>query len=296
MSLQMSITCTTGQVCPSGYVCPQPNPVEAQECLKCTTDSCSECSPATLGTCIACNNTFVLKDGNCIAKADIVHICDKMNVCDDGKYCDVKESGNTCEACNNKCQTCSSKTKCTSCSNGNEMNTDQTCTTVCNDLSYHQMCKDGGNVFLCGSEGQQTACVCGGELVNCKLCTPTKFPPKGDCTALACTCDVSKPNLCTGCVDNENFTFSDQKCSANAPTSCIACLIGYILEDGNCKKCDSGYAKLGDYCFQSDAQKEEEIPNKLSGGAIAGIVVGVALIVLAVGGGLAYYFINKQKK
>ncbi|KAH0571879.1 Cysteine-rich membrane protein 1 [Spironucleus salmonicida] len=274
-------TCTGADVCTN---CDDGFGLARGACKACPAN-CKQCDAGE--TCSACYDGFVIKGTKCDKDE-----CDAETPCKAGKFCSMLAIGNRCTDCSGDCANCSSATQCTTCKNTHEMNTDQTCTTICAGLKVNQTCLNSAAAD-CGAVGQQTACNCGVTTKNCLACPVVPVPEPGTCTDVLCTCADDDKGVCTGCIDSTNYDFADAKCKPKAPTACGTCLPGYVLKENKCEDCAPGYSKVGTFCF---LPVQESSSNKLSGGAVAGIVIAVLVVAGAVGGGLAFYFIKKGKK
>ncbi|KAH0571845.1 Cysteine-rich membrane protein 1 [Spironucleus salmonicida] len=277
-------TCTAAETCTAcndGFI------MDSSACKACSAN-CKTCNNDG-STCTACNDNFFIKGGKCDKDE-----CDSATPCTAGKFCSILASGNICTDCESKCESCTSATKCSTCKASNEMNTDQTCTGTCAGLKVNEACISS-TASTCGSAGQQTACSCGTTAKNCLTCPipPVPTPDANNCDDKLCTCDTGSTGTCKACVDTTNYAFDTDKCVAKAPTTCGTCLPGYVLKENKCDECASGYSKVGEFCFND---VDPSSANKLSGGAVAGIVIAVLVVVGAVGGGLAYYFIKRARK
>ncbi|KAH0571798.1 Cysteine-rich membrane protein 1 [Spironucleus salmonicida] len=273
-------TCTAADTC---TVCNDGFMLSANTCTACP-ENCTTCSAAD--TCTKCNADFFLKSAKCDKNE-----CDEKTPCTGAKFCEILPTGNKCQNCDTKCSTCTSLAKCTTCAVGNEMSTDQICMAACAGLKVNQACVNDAAVE-CGNTAQTTACSCGATSKSCRTCTapPVPTPDANKCTDKLCTCVAGTPATCTGCINPKDYEFSAAACKPKDPTTCGTCLPGYVLKEAKCEECAAGFDKVGEFCFQTVTA------NKLSGGAIAGIVIAVLVVVGGVGGGLAYYFVKKAKK
>eukprot|EP00702_Spironucleus_salmonicida_P001091 EST42382.1 Cysteine-rich membrane protein 2 [Spironucleus salmonicida] len=161
------------------------------------------------------------------------------------------------------------------------------CIVSCRPISEHKACVNNIQAD-CGSADQKTQCRCGPGGENCLTCSKLPKIPAGVCTDPLCTCSDADKTTCTGCIDSKNYRLFEGKCMLTPQGKCGSCLLGYVLKDEKCQECVEGDEKIGDFCFLA------VIPSRnLSRGAVAGILVAILVIVGAVGGGLAFYFIKK---
>ncbi|KAH0575893.1 Cysteine-rich membrane protein 1 [Spironucleus salmonicida] len=117
-------------------------------------------------------------------------------------------------------------------------------------------------------------------------CSPTLSEGQACVSTAATACGGEIQITECKCADAKNCLTC-----ATDNTKCASCLSGYKFESDKCETCEDGYAKTGDFCFATGKES-----GNLSGGAVTGIVIAVLVVVGAVGGGLAYYFIKKAKK
>eukprot|EP00702_Spironucleus_salmonicida_P000326 EST41617.1 Cysteine-rich membrane protein 1 [Spironucleus salmonicida] len=173
-----------------------------------------------------------------------------------------------CVKCADDCSVCSSATFCNVCNWGTHITTiDGRCTPKCDDITDGNYCKNG--VATPCAEGIDSACECG-LATNCASCNSTL-------------------DKCKTCLTN-----------------------AIITKGGSCRDCATGFKLIGGMCWPETPAPEPHGPDpvvptpsdpnpevnrqNLSGGAVTGIVIGVLLVVGAVGGGLAYYFVRRGKK
>ncbi|KAH0573108.1 Cysteine-rich membrane protein 1 [Spironucleus salmonicida] len=196
-------------------------------------------------------------------------------------YCD--KNTHTCQPCQANCIVCQSAASCNSCEPTTHVTTTTgQCTPICKDLIQDQFCGEG-EAKTC-TDFTTSSCKCGNRS-NCKTCKDSGLP------------------------------------------TCATCLTGMKMDrDGRCLDCAQGFTLITGMCWKvgsdpdiPDDPVDPNVPvppvdpnvpvppeqpvdpeapasNKLGGGAVTGIVVGVVLVVGAVAGGLAYYFIKKGKK
>eukprot|EP00702_Spironucleus_salmonicida_P001567 EST42858.1 Cysteine-rich membrane protein 1 [Spironucleus salmonicida] len=274
-------------------------------CKDCT-GSCATCKEA-VDKCTTCKSGFILAGDKCEACPKDCANCDDdkaiCKLCNDNFFTEdntcTKCDGNTTKQCKCgeavNCATCeaSNKEKCETCITGYKNGIDDTCST-CNDgyLMVKMIC----------TKCESNCATCHESLEKCDTCANSYTMSINQTCEKNCSTALVNGNACIGtdssaCGSKGQIT--ECKC-ANAKnclicndsnTTCGSCLPGYKFESDKCEKCEDGYSKTGDFCF---------IPRKeagnLSGGAVTGIVISVLVVVGAVGGGLAYYFIKKGKK
>eukprot|EP00702_Spironucleus_salmonicida_P007187 EST48478.1 Cysteine-rich membrane protein 1 [Spironucleus salmonicida] len=178
-------------------------------------------------------------------------------------YCD--KTSKTCKPCQANCIACQSADLCNSCEPTTHVTTIAgECTPKCVSLKNNEFCDNG--------------------------------------TAKSCTNDATSPCHCTNNINCGT-------CETGIMPKCATCLTGMKLDDNSrCADCMTGYIKITARCWLVGTDPnipvnpmdpvDPEVPtsNKLGGGAITGIVIGAVVVVGAVAGGLAYYFIKRGKK
>lgn len=165
-------------ICKTGYV--------LNSCGVCTL-SCSSGQFPFQGGCAVCplNTVYNVQIGGCSCPdgyyKDNFGVCAqvvlKAITCPDGQYFD---STNGCVACPGSCKTCSSATKCTSCTTiGYAPNAAGTCVPKCGDgLVVGSETCDTGNTYSAGCINCQiqTGYTCSGQPSVCKAPTPVSTP------------------------------------------------------------------------------------------------------------------------
>ncbi|KAH0569640.1 Cysteine-rich membrane protein 1 [Spironucleus salmonicida] len=249
-----------------------------------TTPNCASCDK---GACTACIPEYHLSQGLCAPNKQNESPADKSDptdpappapeeeTCTTNKECRDKKLGfcdgtsKTCKPCAAGCKTCTSFKFCAECNNTTSKPTTLItgeCAPFCNDNRSHVYCSISGLVNC--NRNSTSPCVCNGPQ-NCAECT-------------------------------------------RDGSSCQSCLTNMKKgTDGKCSECADGLVMVGKICTKDDVVAGEVpvppgpdpvVPEpgvnsyRLSGGAVAGIVIGVLLVVGAVGGGLAYYFVRRGKK
>ncbi|KAH0569696.1 Cysteine-rich membrane protein 1 [Spironucleus salmonicida] len=255
--------------------------------------------------CIPCEQDMKFGQG-CYCKDDMVitncKTCsgDNCATCLPGSYL----NGNICSRCSKGCAECSGADSCQKCADGFIMEGGE-CVRVCGS---NKDCEDEVSKFCEISSKRCVKCA-----DKCSICSSATFcnacdgsthitTIHGTCTLL-CEgmgngnyCKDGSPTACVAGLDSACQCGVASNCAScnSSSNGCETCLPNVVKgDDGACSACAVGYKFIGDMCW-ADQQGSEA--NKIGTGAIVGIVVGVLAVVVAVGGGLAYYFIRKGKK
>ncbi|KAH0575908.1 Cysteine-rich membrane protein 1 [Spironucleus salmonicida] len=271
--------------CKAGFYCPATSITEVI-CLPCSGD-------IKLGQgCYCVDNTA---NPNCRECAD-----KKCSQCIPGSFLE----NDMCTSCLKGCAKCKNPDSCEACAEGYIKEND-TCVRVCNslkdcedeistfcNLSVNRCEKCEQNCLLCSSKtvcntcnpGAYTTTIDGRCIANCNSLQDGEYCKNGVATSCAkgldSACKCGNAVNCASCNDNK--------------TDCDTCLPNIVkAKGGTCTECTDGYEVRGRLCWPKQDTVQQ---NKIGGGAIAGIIIGVLVVAGAVGGGLAYYFIKKARK
>ncbi|KAH0570875.1 Cysteine-rich membrane protein 2 [Spironucleus salmonicida] len=285
--------CTnTIDMCLAGTFCPASGTEEV---------ACKSCASGTIAPGQGCNCTADIPTPNCAACGG-----NKCSQCLPGTYL---SAAGLCPACDASCKTCQTDAAhCLTCQDGLVLE-NATCRMRC---TAHKDCADINLGFCDAASGRCAPCfagclrctsaafcvACSGNGTNTVLTVDGQCTPK--CANLAegqycrngapASCDVHSTSACK-CGSAKNCAV----CSGQNG-GCGACLPHVLLDAaGACGACAEGYEAFGDLCV-SAAGESPSPSDRLGGGAIAGIVIGVLAVTGAVGGGLAYYFTMRSKK
>ena len=253
-------------------------------CVACPT-GCLTCSSTTI--CTVCDAGYMFSSGSCylceagssLTKCEVCVVANKCTKCATGYWVD---SGNgNCAACISNCLSCSAASGCSKCPNGYILN-DNACVKC--DLGSSSYClncpKDGkctecmigyyiNSDFLCAQcDSKCTSCSisdtncqsCADGFIlegnSCQPCKPGSYttkctfcPTNGKCLSCEDGNYVNEFGYCTTCALN------CKTCSSSASNQCLSCLDEYILEEGECIKCEKNSVKTkcercakGDQC------------------------------------------------
>ncbi|KAH0569725.1 Cysteine-rich membrane protein 1 [Spironucleus salmonicida] len=248
---------------------------ESVSCTQ-TTPNCASCEK---GRCTTCTPGYHLSQGLCAPhqqsespadKSDPTDLAPSVDTCSTNQECRKKGFGfcdgtsKTCKRCAKGCDTCTSFKFCAECNNR---------------ISKPTTLITGECAQRCGTYQQFVYC----SISDTQQCNQN--------STSQCNCRASQN--CAECTDDSK--------------SCKSCLKNMKRgKDGECSECADGLVKIGKICTKDDVvpgevydptlPEPEDNSQNLSGGEVAGILIGVLLVVGAVVGGLAYYFVRRAKK
>ncbi|KAH0569601.1 Cysteine-rich membrane protein 1 [Spironucleus salmonicida] len=279
-------TCTrTDTNCKAGHFCPTTGTAEVN--------------------CVSCSENMTFGQGCYCKDKDVTTNCkvctgEACTTCLPGSFL----NGNVCTKCSKGCGECTSLNACQNCAEGYTIQEDE-CVRICNsnkdcedetstycEISINRCRKCSTDCTICESPDFCYACngnthvttIAGQCGLNCEDLTDGNYCKYG--TAMVCDEEINSACKC-GVASN------CASCNAEL-NACDTCLPNVVKgKDGACNACAVGYKFIGDMCWP---EQQGTGTNKIGTGAIVGIVVGVLVVVGAVGGGLAYYFIRKAKK
>ncbi|KAH0569550.1 Cysteine-rich membrane protein 1 [Spironucleus salmonicida] len=271
--------------CQAGFYCPATGSTEVT-CLPCSDD-------IKLGQgCYCVDNTAIT---NCRACAE-----QKCSQCIPGSFLEKDK----CTLCSKGCGKCTRPDSCEACAEGYTMEND-TCVRVCNSLKG---CQNEFSTFCDLTVNRCVKCesnctICSSKTV-CNFCNSSSHTTTidGTCTTICNNlqdgqyCKNGAPTSCAEGLDSACKCGDAVNCAScnDANAACETCLPNIVkAKGGACTECTDGYEVRGRLCWpKQDAGQQ----NKIGGGAIAGIIIGVLVVAGAIGGGLAYYFIKKARK
>ncbi|KAH0574350.1 Cysteine-rich membrane protein 2 [Spironucleus salmonicida] len=255
--------------------------------------------------CLPCTDNMILGQGCYCVDFTAITNCKGCNeaVCTEclsGTYL----SRNRCENCQKGCSKCTNANTCTECMKGYDLDTTTgVCSLICNNNKQCQDAKLGYcNVIDRKCVPCDLKCEICGSIELCYKCNIVDqiTTISGTCTPYCnslkhgqyCDNGVAKP--CTNNITSQCFCSASANCAtcSDDKSQCASCLQNSILSSpGKCDQCVKGFEKIGNMCWRSAAQSQ----NKIGGGAIAGIIIAIIILIGAVGGGLAYYFTKRAK-
>ncbi|KAH0569645.1 Cysteine-rich membrane protein 1 [Spironucleus salmonicida] len=279
-------TCSkTNTTCKSGHFCPTTG-TETVDCIPCEEEM-------KLGQgCYCKDDTVTTNCKTCTGEA--------CTACLPGTFLNT----NVCSRCRKGCVQCTASNSCQKCADGFIIEGTK-CIRVCGSS---EDCGDQVSTFC---DISTKRCVPCGQ--NCTICSSATFcnacngsthvtTIHGTCTLLCNNladgnyCKDGSPKPCAEGIDSAcecEFASNCASCTTEL-NACETCLPNVVMGvAGTCNACAVGYKFIGDMCW---AEQKSGGVNRIGTGAIVGIVVGVLVVVGAVGGGLAYYFIRKAKK
>ncbi|KAH0569573.1 Cysteine-rich membrane protein 1 [Spironucleus salmonicida] len=305
---EYNIVTTNCKTCSGGScaTCLPGSYLNGKVCSDCQKD-CAECADSN--SCQKCAVGFTMQDGKC------VRVCNNNEDCKGQRstFCDM--STKRCVKCADDCDICSSATVCNSCDWRTHITTIQgTCTPKCDDITDGNYCKEG--VATPCAEGLDSACICR-YATNCASCNSTL----DKCKTCLTNAIITKGSSCRDCATG--FKLIGGMCWSETPAP------EPPTPDPNIPEPPVPEPPTPEPSGPDPVTPEPDVPTppapvpgpvppsppvpvpvvptpsnpdpevnsqNLSSGAVTGIVIGVLLVVGAIGGGLAYYFIRKAKK
>ncbi|KAH0576091.1 Cysteine-rich membrane protein 2 [Spironucleus salmonicida] len=292
--------CYQGQsVCATNQICLTTCKTCSENCMTCegSIASCTSCAPGfTLdrSSCAACSTGCADCTGN-------KNVC---NLCKDGYFgisgvcapckqnataqCECSGAAN-CATCNNaKSGTCGT------CIAGYKMSASNTCT-ECADgyLMVDRVC----------TKCEKSCKICYESIDKCSSCADSYTMSIKQTCEKDCTTVLTNGKACVGgkvveCDDDYDqitackcgAAVNCQECNERNMNTCESCMPGYKLIGGSCGQCAVGATTVGLFCFDPSIGSQ----NFLSGGAIAGIVIAVLVVIGLVAGG-AFWYVKRSK-
>eukprot|EP00702_Spironucleus_salmonicida_P001088 EST42379.1 Cysteine-rich membrane protein 2 [Spironucleus salmonicida] len=148
----------------------------------------------------------------------------------------------------------------------------------------------------------KTCNTCRNEAKTCKFCADLHQPTIKQTCQPICITDVPDGSACVDgvsklCGAETQITACQCTQKSNcltctsANSKCKSCLKGYKLVNGECSTCVQGAEKIGEFCIGG---VQEDLNSSLSGGAVAGIVIAVLVVIGGIGGGV-FWYLKKSK-
>ena len=226
--------------CTKGYYFSQSDPtfcmpctdpimvIVGNRCEKCIAQGCKKCDQGKTNSCVLCDSTRFLVDGQCLIK------------CPNGTY-PINQS---CMKCNNGCKICANDKLCEECTKPNLL-WNRSCVVNCPAGWISN--SDGTQCIQCA---QQECIECDPKKVGeCKKCSKPNLLYKNQCYKI---CPIGTYQESTNCILCPNGCL---KCNKN---QCEGCNNGLKLKGENCvKECGTGYfdsTSRCDKCLDSNCE------------------------------------------
>ncbi|KAH0575023.1 Cysteine-rich membrane protein 2 [Spironucleus salmonicida] len=290
--------------CADGFALTQEYQCEA--CL--VIPECTKCSfVAQKLTCSGCATDFLIIANKCVPVAPNCAVVTESNTCEkcnDGFALNTANACGTCDAiidfaspacaCGvaENCGNCGKDLDaCGACLGSFEMK-DGKCVQGACAVANCETCRDRPDSCMACAGGFQLTILdscqesCAGVGQNGQFC---RAGAARAAEWVACPADATGvAQMLTDCICG-----SAENCgNCSAEGQCGACLPGYQQRNGSCTECADGFLRQpsNGLCVK----KTEEASNKLSTGAVAGIVIGV-LVVAALAIGCVVYFRMRKR-
>eukprot|EP00702_Spironucleus_salmonicida_P004556 EST45847.1 Cysteine-rich membrane protein 2 [Spironucleus salmonicida] len=282
---------------------------QTEQCVPCSTIiNCKQCSIQSEAlTCSGCESGFQLNNNECEKMPDNCSAVTESNICTKCNDGFALNTANACGACDaiidfaspacacgvaENCGNCGKDLDaCGACLGSFEMK-DGKCVQGACAVANCETCRDRPDSCMACAGGFQLTILdscqesCAGVGENGQFC---RAGAARAAEWVACPADATGvAQMLTDCICG-----SAENCgNCSADGQCGACLPGYQQRNGSCTECADGFLRQpsNGLCVK----KTEEASNKLSTGEVAGIVIGVLVVVGVISGVVVFQMKKKH--